>query len=246
MDPDDLEDDLPLADELDDQSLDQDDGGDADDGDDALALDPAGDAPAAKPLSRAQRAVLAAKRTASQAREETAQLRRDLDALRNNSNRTSQAELDRQEREAYALMSGDERVEFNRTKDAQARQQLEQRGNLMYADLADQRAYDRKCATDPRYLKLADKVEEELAKERAKGNNPGRVTLFKILYADQILSKAPKAAAKQRAAGQQRIADQRARAPGGGSGGAGSARQTAAARLSDREARRKRLEGVTF
>lgn len=244
IDPDELEDDLPLTDELDaspGEDLD-DDLPPEDDLDQPLAGED-DEQPAGRQPGRRERAVLKAKAEARDLKRQLADRDRELASARSSQNGQSQAERERQEREAYALMSPDERADFDRKRSDQRIDNLDQRARFLYSDLADQRKFDRKCGADPRYMRLADDVEDRLAEYRKTGGNPTREEVFKIVFAERLLAKAPKAAARQRQAGADRVRSQRVAAPGGGRS-AEPAR--GGGRLSEREARRKRLEGVTF
>ena len=234
------DDDLPLEGGLDDVDDADDDLPPEGDEEQVLAVDP--DEPPAKPLGRRERAVLAAKRDAREARAEVARLREEVQRNAGGQSAAVQAENERREREAYALMSPDERSEFDRKKLEQRQAITEQQGRWMFADLADQRKFDRLCARDPRADRLADAVETKLAEERQRGNNFTREQLFKMLYADRLLAKAPKAVKRAKAVAAENVARNRVAAPGGRSG----APDGRAAKLSEREARRKRLENAVF
>jgi hypothetical protein len=201
------------------------------------------DRPAPKPPSRAARRIQELDRRVQAAETRASEAeRRANEALQRNTSATS-IEQERRDAEAYALMSFDERVTHDRRKDQQRIEQLEQRQNILYADLADQNAWNRIVASEPAAARMAKQVDDTLAQERAAGRNPSRENVFNVLYARQMRERAVKVAPKQRAAGRQAVERQQVAQPRGRSDVAASGGRQQA---NDRAARAARLAKVQF
>ena len=231
---------LALDDELDpalDDQLDDELPAEAgEDDDEALAADPGEEPPARQPSRGARRIqTLVADRAKTQA--ELDSLKRELADVRAGAQRQNTAEQQRREDEALALMPYEERETYLRGKQEQRLQSLEQRQNVLYADLSDKQSFIALCAQDPRAAKYADRVEQTLAAERANNSNPKREVIFMYLYAADLLKRAPREATTQRRAGADRVSRETTRVPANRSGASGAG----GARLSEREERRRRL-----
>jgi hypothetical protein len=105
----------------------------------------------------------------------------------------------------------------------------------------DKAAFERLQLSDPRAKKYAAEVETRLASIRKQGQNVDREALLKFVIGEKVFSGGGKAAAKQKQQGAEQIRRQRTNPPSGASDVRGGRTQE-----SEAEARRKRLENVTF
>jgi hypothetical protein len=105
----------------------------------------------------------------------------------------------------------------------------------------DKAAFERLQLSDPRAKKYAGEVETRLAGIRKQGQNVDRESLFKFVLGEKVYNNGGKAAVKQKKEGAEQIRRQKTNPPGGGSDVRGGRTQD-----SEAEARRKRLENVTF
>jgi len=105
----------------------------------------------------------------------------------------------------------------------------------------DKAAFERLQLSDPRAKKYAAEVETRLAGIRKQGQNVDREALLKFIIGEKVFQGGGKAAAKQKKEGAEQIRRQRSNPPGGQSDVRGGRTQE-----SEAEARRKRLENVTF
>lgn len=137
------------------------------------------------------------------------------------------AEMDPADRSAYLLQKTERDLNF--------KIELLKFESADKADLSDFKA---KAVVDPRYAKYADQVEAELAKMRKTGQNVPREMLLQFLIGQAVLKNQPKAKA-QAADAKKNLELQRA-APSATKGD-----QAGGAKLSEREARLKRLANVT-
>ncbi len=108
-------------------------------------------------------------------------------------------------------------------------------------EATDKAAFEALKASHPMARRLADKVESRLAEMRAQGQNVDRVRLAKYLVGEEAWEKGEAAKVKQAAQGQQRIARQTVRP-----GAARSDTTGNRGKVSEQEARDKRLENMTF
>lgn len=227
----DLNDDDQDDDDQDDGDDDQDDG--ADNGDDDDQDDPP---PQRKQPSRAET------RVAKLARE-TAALRRELEEARRTpaqpqERRASQAELDAAERELLVGMTPEERLDYKIEKNARIGQQQLQAIAFQGADATDKMAFASKVAGNRLYARVADKVEAELQKMRDRGQNTDRETIARYLIGVAVTAKAGATTPKA----QRKAANNRQR-EAGRPGGNRSDHRGSGGRLTEAQARAKRLDG---
>lgn len=144
--------------------------------------------------------------------------------------------------EELALMTPDELVNYRLGESEKRFQQ--QLGQIQFAtyEAGDRAAFNALKATDPLAAKYADEVEQRLAALRQQGQNVDREKLFTFILGEKARQGRVAAKTKQAAAGQRRIAQQQTRP------GAGQRSDTAntRGRMSEAEAREKRLENMTF
>ncbi len=143
--------------------------------------------------------------------------------------------------EQIALMTPDELIDF---KLGTATKRFEaQLGQIQWQtyEATDKAAFEALKASHPMARRLADKVETRLAEMRAQGQNVDRVRLAKYLVGEEAWEKGEAAKVKQAAQGQRNIQRQTVRA-----GAARSDTTGNRGKVSDQEARDKRLENMTF
>lgn len=184
-------------------------------------------------------------RTAREANERAARLETEGRELRE---RLARLEQPRQEQpkgksaEELALMTPDELINY-RLGESEKRFQTNL-GQIQWNtyEAGDRAAFNALKATDPLAAKYADEVETRLTALRAQGQNVDRERLLTYIIGEKARQGGGAARKKQAAAGQKRIQGQQARP----SGGQRSDTPTARGRLSEADARAKRLENVTF
>lgn len=146
--------------------------------------------------------------------------------------------------EEMALWTQDQIIDYKLGKAKQEQQQQLQQLAWATYETNDKAAFAALCASDPVAKKFAPKVEKELAELRARGQNVEREKLLDYIYGKESRAGAAsrsKAADRARDEGRQRIERNRP--------AQSNARSDTAAsrgRMSEREARLKRLEGYTF
>jgi hypothetical protein len=144
--------------------------------------------------------------------------------------------------EELALMTPDELINYRL---GEATKGFEQKlGAIQWAtyESGDKAAWQARVARDPVAARLSEKVEQRLTQLRAQGQNVDRERLYTYLVGEEVLAKGATAKAKQGAAGQQRIQRQQTRA----GSQQRSDTQSNRGRMSEQEAREKRLENLTF
>lgn len=247
MDPEDGEDfdDIQDFDDTDDQDNtdDQQDDGD-DQGQQADDQDQDDDQPPPRQPSRAERRIQELdrraqdfERVAQEAAQRAEAAERRLNEVLNG---PSRAEAERREAERLAAMDPWDREQHQRRQSEQKLTGEIQALRREQAEATDRSEFAAACATNPSLAKVKDKVEAELQKLRATGQNVPRATLAAYLIGQSVLEKAPKARerAARKAAGN--LDRERAR-PANGASDAPRGRDK-----DERAARDKRLEDYTF
>ncbi len=145
--------------------------------------------------------------------------------------------------EELALMTPDELITYRL---GEANKGFEQKlGAIQWAtyEAGDQAKWQARIGRDPVAARMSQKVEDRLAEMRRAGQNVDRERLYTFMVGEEVLAKAGAAKTKQGAAGQRNIQRQQTRP------GAGQRSDTQPARngrMSEAEAREKRLENMTF
>lgn len=144
--------------------------------------------------------------------------------------------------EELALMTPDELINYRL---GEATKGFEQKlGAIQWAtyEQSDRAAFASLAANDTVAARLAPKVEERLRELRSQGQNVDRERLLTYLIGEEVRAKGSAARQKQQGDGQRRIAKQTVRS----GGQQRSDTQSTRGRMSEAEAREKRLENITF
>ena len=184
--------------------------------------------------ARAQRLAREARAEADAARREAAEIRAEIQRLRQ-----PQQETPEQEAARLSLMEPEQRVEyrFNKALENQNRQTARLQAQL--ADQSDKSAFQLAASADPLLKSVAADVEKELAKVRAMGQNVDREALANYLIGKRARERGGRAVVAQRNVGQRNIQRQTTRPAGGRSDRGPEDRRS-------NDARRARLEDVVF
>lgn len=144
--------------------------------------------------------------------------------------------------EELALMTPDELISYRLGESDKRFQSTLQQIQFATYEQGDKSAFEAMKASNPLARRVADKVETKLAEMRQQGQNVDRVRLAKFLIGEEVWEKNATAKAKQGADGQRRIQRQTTRP------GSQQRSDTAPNRgkMSEAEAREKRLENMTF
>jgi hypothetical protein len=178
---------------------------------------------------------------AREAREESARLRRELEQdRRERTAREQQAQRREPTADEMALWTPEQIIDYKLGKATSTFNQNLHNLQQQTMESNDKMAWESIKTRDARAARYDREVEQRLTELRAQGQNVAREALFKFILGEKVYAAQGKAP-KQRKEGQQRIARQRVAPPEGRSDVAGG-RQ----RDSEAEARRKRLENVTF
>lgn len=187
-------DDAPeLGDEFEEDEVDLED--DPEGGDPPEGAEQEDEAPQRRP-SRGEQRFQTLSQQVREANERAERAERAANELQSRQSSTSNADAQRIRAERLANMSEGERLEFMFQEGQQQTQQQIRTlefNNWESGDKADFRAM---CGGNPAVAKLADKVEAELVKMRAAGQNAPRETIAKYLLGEAALARAPRAAAK--------------------------------------------------
>lgn len=179
---------------------------------------------------------------ARQAREDAAKLKRELDDFRaEQSRRAAVVEKKEPTSEEMALWSTEQVIDYKLQKATGQFGQTLAKLQWETQEANDKAAFERLQLADPRAKKYAAEVEDRLASIRKQGQNVDRAALLKFIVGEKVMAGGGKAAAKQKKAGEEHIRRQQTKPPGGSSDVRGGRTQDSAA-----EARRKRLENMTF
>lgn len=223
-DPPEVDEDLDVNDQDDDlppEDLDE----DADEG------EPVEAEPARQPTRGQNRVAALASENARLKRELEEKNARDADAQRQ---RNAEA-FQRQEAERLEQMTPDERVDY-RVRQAVAPLQFQT------WDTNDRVTFDGLVSRNSAVAAIKDDVEQVFQDRVRQGAAVDRTTIAKYLIGERALAKVPKA----KAAGARAAAAGRERNQVRPSSGRGDAAPAGRTRMNEQEARRKRLEDVTF
>lgn len=184
---------------------------------------------------KAQREAAEAKQEAKTARERVEALEREIRAPREPQETAAQrqARLD--------LMMPDERSEFLRREDQQRHDAQINGLRFEMNDRADKSDFATLCTSNSAYATVKDEVEKTLREMHARGMTAPRETLAVHAIGQRVLARAKGAAPKLK----KKAAENRQR-NAGRPGGARSDTSGREGRLSEADARRKRLEGSTI
>jgi hypothetical protein len=193
-------------------------------------------------LSRGESRFQKLANAAKEATERAARVERELQEIRaEQSRRAAVVEKKEPTAEEKALWSTEQLIQYELGKATEkfgtTLQQMQ--WNTMEAN--DKAAFERLQLSDPRAKKYAAEVEERLANIRKQGQNVDRASLLKFIVGEKVMAGGAKAVAKAKKEGEAQIRRQQTKPPGGSSDVRGGRTQESAA-----EARRKRLENVTF
>lgn len=177
-----------------------------------------------------------------ESREENARLKRELDEFKAEQSR-QRATVEKKEPTAdeMALWSTEQIIDYKLNKATGAFNQNLQQLQWNTQESNDKAAFERLQLSDPRAKKYAAEVETRLAGIRKQGQNVDREALLKFVIGEKVFQGGGKAAAKQKKEGAEQIRRQRTNPPSGQSDVRGGRSQE-----SEAEARRKRLENITF
>ena len=192
----------------------------------------------AKPIGRAERAVLAAKRDAREAKEEAERTRRELDELRRQ--QAERRENPAEEQARLAAMDPEERLNYRIEKLQSANTQAYRNLEMSFKEQADKASFAVQLAQTPSLKRYEAKVEaiyaEHMAQAKRNGTAlPDRDTILTWVMGQSLRANAAKAVDKGRKTGAANIARQTtrpvsARGDVSASGGRG---KSAADRLAD-------------
>lgn len=179
---------------------------------------------------------------AREAREESARLRRELEQdRRDRAAREQQAQRREPTADEMALWTPEQIIDYKLGKATSTFNQNLQSLQMQTMESNDKMAWESIKTRDPRAARYDREVEQRLTDLRAQGQNVAREALFKFILGEKVYAAAQGKAPKQRKEGQQRIARQKV-APSQNQSDVAGGRT----RDSEAEARRKRLENVTF
>ncbi|MDE2343055.1 MAG: hypothetical protein KGL63_06630 [Betaproteobacteria bacterium] len=182
-------------------------------------------------IERQQAELKSAREAAEEASRRSAELERQMQELQ-----AAQARAREQEQMQY--MSPEEKAAFETKLQLGQMQRQFQQLQFETQDAADRSAFSAKAVTNPMYSKYADQVEAELGKMRARGQTAPREAVLAYLVGQEVIRKGPSAAARQRNAGAQRVANAQGKSPAGKGNAARQAPGTGDS-LEDLEARLK-------
>lgn len=179
---------------------------------------------------------------AREAREESARLKREFDEFRaEQSRRAATVEKKEPTAEEMALWSTEQVIDYKLQKATGAFSQNLAQLQWNTQESNDKANFERLQLTDPRAKKYAAEVEERLASIRKQGQNVDRASLLKFIVGEKVMAGGSKATTKAKKEGEAQIRRQTTKPPSGTSDVRGGRTQE-----SEAEARRKRLENVTF
>jgi len=143
--------------------------------------------------------------------------------------------------EQIALMTPDELINYRLSESDKRFQATLGQIQWQTYETGDKAAFNALKATDPLAAKYADEVETRLQQMRAAGQNVDRERLLTYIIGEKARAGRSVAKQRQQAQGQQRIARQTVRPGAARSDTAGNR-----GKVSEQEARDKRLENITF
>jgi hypothetical protein len=179
---------------------------------------------------------------AKEAREHASRVERELNEFKaEQSRRAAVVEKKEPTAEEMALWSTEQIIDYKLQKATGAFSQNLQQLQWNTQEANDKAAFERLQLSDPRAKRYAAEVETRLAGIRKQGQNVDREALLKFIIGEKVFQGGGKAAAKQKKQGEEQIRRQKTNPSGGGSDVRGGRTKD-----SEAEARRKRLENVTF
>jgi hypothetical protein len=179
---------------------------------------------------------------AREATEKAARVEREFNEFKaEQSRRAAVVEKKEPTAEEMALWSTEQVIDYKLQKATGAFSQNLAQLQWNTQESNDKAAFERLQLSDPRAKKYAGEVETRLANIRKQGQNVDREALFTFILGEKVKNGGGKAAAKQKKEGAEQIRRQKTTPPGGASDVRGGRTQD-----SEAEARRKRLENVTF
>jgi len=203
------------------------------------------DQPQRRTPGRRERAVLNARQQAAEARERAERAERELQELRQRQMQPTREQQEREaerERERLALMGPDEKMQYLLEKQSR---EMNHRFALLQAqqqDAHDRQMFERLCSQNRAFETIRTEVEQKVAELRGTGVTVTREAAAKYLLGEKVAQRAVGAKARQRSAGERRIAEERGR-PGGGQGDVAESGRSS---RDSKAARNKRLEGMTI
>jgi hypothetical protein len=190
-------------------------------------------------------------RQPGRARQRIEALENELRDLRNN-RQAPAAEPPRQQEETQqqfeariAMLPPDERMEQRMLRSEHMNNQRLQIMQIQMADQQDRTAYQAKATIDKRFARYEQEVEQRLADLRRQGQNVSREALLKFIIGEKVLGNPAERVRARRQDAQRRVESQKTR-PQNTRGDQEGANQRRQSGDSEREARRKRLENLTF
>jgi len=199
--------------------------------------------------SRAEARIQKLANSRREAEEKAAKLELELKAIREaqeNAQRTQhnfaqqQAEQERL-RHQWENASPEDRVAMMLQKQQRDLAMQQQQYQAQIADTADRMQFEQLTTNDAVAAKLKSEVEARLAKTRSAGFNASREDIYKHLLGERVMAARAKAANTQQKAGAKNIKKQTTKARS-----ATSDRQGGRSSVNEQEARRRRLENLTF
>jgi hypothetical protein len=197
---------------------------------------------AAKKPSRGEARFQKLANEAREAREHSARVEREFNEFKaEQSRRAATVEKKEPTADEMALWSTEQVIDYKLQKATGAFTQNLQQLQWNTQEANDKAAFERQQLSDSRAKKYAGEVETRLADLRKQGQNVSREALLKYIVGEKVMAGVSKATAKQKKDGEAQIRRQKTAPLGGASDVRGGRTQE-----SEAEARRKRLENLTF
>lgn len=198
-------------------------------------------APAAKPISKQSRRIVALKERTDRAETETRELRERLDRIERDRQQQGNAEQERIERDRVSLMTPEERVSHESGKLRSEFQRSLAGIQFREADRDDKADFRDAIAGKPHLAKYGAQVEERLQELRTKNFvNVPRIRVLQSILGEAVMNNGGKAITTAKAKAKARTQSQTTRPTGARS----DAAQTD--RGKKQPTARERLEGVNF
>jgi len=179
---------------------------------------------------------------AREAREHSSRIEREFNEFKaEQSRRAAVVEKKEPTDDEMALWSTQQIIDYKLQKATSGFQQNLQQLQWNTQEANDKAAFERLQLSDPRAKKYAAEVETRLASIRKQGQNVDREALLKFVIGEKVFQGGGKAAAKQKKQGEEQIRRQRTNPSAGQSDVRGGRTEQ-----NEAEARRKRLENITF
>ena len=225
------------ADEAADQTDEADQGAEGAD-DEAVEGEPllADDAEPEPQPSRRDRRLEELRQQARSAQERADRIERDLAQERADRQRSQAQRTEAEERDALALMTPEERMDYRLRKSEERTAAMVAQANFHAQDAADKASFNSMAAGNKAVARHAEEVETRLQALRTQGGNIPREQMLRWVLGDKQLAQAGKVRQQAEDQGKRRIAAQTTR-PGSGKGDQAGGRQrqqpTAEERLAD-------------